>query len=84
MPARGKGHLSVESGHGIDDRSGFPVVESDRRHFEAIIGLCVPGAFHSTDEVEFVRIDMLTPAIHDRFIMNVNEQDPSEDQAEAA
>ena len=27
---------------------------------------------------------MLTPAIHDRFVLNVNEQDPSENQAEAA
>ena len=84
MPARGKGHLPVESGHGIDGRSGLPIVQSDRRHFEAISCLCVPGAFHSTDEVEFARIDMLTPAIHDRFVMNVNEQDPSENQAEAA
>src|SRR5882672_765936 len=71
-----------QSGDDVGDRSRPPVAQSDRRHFESISCLGVPGAFHAADEVELVRIDMLTPAIHDRFVLNMDEQNLSENQTE--
>jgi hypothetical protein len=62
----------------------LPVVQGDRRHFEPIGGFCVPGAFHPSDQVKLAGVDILTRRIEHRFVTNVNQQDLSEHQAEAA
>jgi hypothetical protein len=65
--SRDKGHLSVESGHRIGARCTLSVVQGDGRHFESIGCLGVPGAFQTTDEIEFVRVDILTAPIDYRL-----------------
>jgi hypothetical protein len=75
--------FDVESGHDIGDGSTVPIVQSDRRHFKSIGRLCVPGAFHAADQIEFARVDVLTLPIDDRLVVNVNQQNLPQDQAEA-
>ena len=62
------------SGYDIGDRSTVPIIQGDRRHFKSIGCLCVPGAFHPTDEIEFVGVDILTRPVDDRAVVNVNQQ----------
>jgi hypothetical protein len=65
--SRDKGHLCVESGHRVGARCTLSIVQGDGRHFESIGCLGVPGAFQATDEIEFVRVDILTAPIDYRL-----------------
>jgi hypothetical protein len=65
--SRDNGHLCVESGHRVGARCTLSVVQGYGRHFESIGCLGVSGAFHTTEEIEFVRVDKLTPPIDCRL-----------------